>query len=249
MSNKKTKVVLALTTLAMSVALSACGHEHEWKEATCTTPKTCVTCEETEGEALGHEWEEANCTTAKRCSVCGETEGEALGHKWEEATCTTAKVCNTCGETEGEALGHEWKEATCTEPQTCLTCKITEGTKLEHDLNSTGKCKNCKKQVGIELTWSNYKDYFTFTGKFGDGKYSKDISILLKDPSKYEVGYGYYKATYKYYSPHSTGKVEKTETITEYFGKDGVEFTHVAPYYQYDIRVSEYDVVGYLLEK
>ncbi len=155
----------------------------------------------------------------------------------------------TCGETEGEALGHEWMEATCSAPQTCKNCKITEGTKLEHDLNSKGKCKNCKEQVGIELTWSNYKDYFIYTGEFGDGKRSKTVSIALKDPSKYEVGYGYYTATLKYYSPYSTGKVEKTETLTEYFDKDGVEFKHVAPCYQYDIRVSEYDVVGYLLKK
>ncbi len=30
MRNRKTKVVLAFTTLVMSMALSACGHEHEW---------------------------------------------------------------------------------------------------------------------------------------------------------------------------------------------------------------------------
>ncbi len=162
MSNKKTKVVLALTTLAMSVALSACGHEHEWEEATCTTPKTCVTCDETEGEALGHEWEEATCTIGKVCSTCGETKGEPLGHKWEEATCTTAKVCNTCGETEGEALGHEWKEATCTIPKTCTVCGETDGEVAEHDLNSSGKCRVCGEKIGFALNKSNYKTYLSF---------------------------------------------------------------------------------------
>ena len=163
MRNKKVKVVLALTTLAMSVALSACGHEHEWKEATCTTPKICVTCEKTEGEALGHEWEEATCTEPKTCVTCGETEGEALGHEWKEATCTEPKTCVTCGETEGEALGHVWSEATCIEPKTCATCGEIEGELAEHDLNDTGKCYVCGKQIGYALNSSNYKQYLNIT--------------------------------------------------------------------------------------
>lgn len=137
MRNKKVKVVLALTTLVTSVALSACGHEHEWKEATCTTPKTCVTCEKTEGEALGHEW--------------------------KEATCTEPKTCVTCGETEGEALGHVWSEATCIEPKTCATCGEIEGELAEHDLDDTGKCYVCGKQIGYALNSSNYKQYLNIT--------------------------------------------------------------------------------------
>lgn len=44
-------------------------HEHDWVAATCTEPKTCADCGETEGDALGHtpdEWEldEPNYTTA-----------------------------------------------------------------------------------------------------------------------------------------------------------------------------------------
>ena len=36
------------------------GHLHEWKEATCLEPKTCGSCGETEGTALGHGATEAN---------------------------------------------------------------------------------------------------------------------------------------------------------------------------------------------
>lgn len=180
MSNKKTKVVLALTTLAMSVALSACGHEHEWKEATCTTPKTCVTCEETEGEALGHEWEEATCTTGKVCSTCGETKGEALGHKWEEATCTTAKKCSVCGETEGDKLDHEWKEATCTTPKTCNMCSATEGEVLEHDLDSKGKCTLCKEQIGFALNSSNYKNYLSVKLSSEKGQHGYVVNCMVE---------------------------------------------------------------------
>ncbi len=56
-------------------------HKHDWVAATCTEPKTCADCGETEGEALGHtpgEWEldEPSYTTAtvwlrQKCTVCG----------------------------------------------------------------------------------------------------------------------------------------------------------------------------------
>lgn len=39
--------------------------EHNWSKATCTEPKTCSICNETEGESLGHSYVENKC---KRCS-------------------------------------------------------------------------------------------------------------------------------------------------------------------------------------
>ncbi len=62
----------------------------------------------TRAELYGHSWRKATCTAPKTCAVCGETEGEPLGHSWREATCTAPKTCTVCGETEGEPLGHEW---------------------------------------------------------------------------------------------------------------------------------------------
>lgn len=40
--------------------------EHEWIEATCTQPKTCARCGETEGEPLGHNFVDNVCT---RCGA------------------------------------------------------------------------------------------------------------------------------------------------------------------------------------
>ena len=57
---------------------------HIWKDATCTAPKTCYLCDQTEGDILGHKWWDANCTRAKHCSRCNETEGSALGHKYSD---------------------------------------------------------------------------------------------------------------------------------------------------------------------
>lgn len=100
------KTLLLLLAFLLVFLLAGCGHEHIWKDATCTEPKTC------EG--------------------CGATEGEPLGHKWKDATCTEPRICTRCGEAEGEPLGHEWKDATCTEPKTCLRCGATEGEPADH---------------------------------------------------------------------------------------------------------------------
>ena len=151
------RVLLVIALLLVTSMLSACAHSHTWTEATCTEPKTCSGCGETEGEALGHLWTEATCTEPKTCSRCGETEGEPLGHLPQGATCTEAAICSRCGETVGEplghdvpelsctdggvctrcgaeieALGHDWVEATCTKPKTCSRCGETEGKALGH---------------------------------------------------------------------------------------------------------------------
>lgn len=85
MSNKKTKVMLVFTTLMMAITLSACGHEHEWERATCTEPRECISCGETDGEPKGHDWIDATETSPRTCDRCGKTEGEVLGDAPGEA--------------------------------------------------------------------------------------------------------------------------------------------------------------------
>lgn len=34
-----------------------------------------------------HEWREADCTTPKTCAICGKTEGEPVGHRYVENVC------------------------------------------------------------------------------------------------------------------------------------------------------------------
>ena len=64
--------------------LSACVHKHTWIEATCTMPKTCTQCNETEGDVLEHTWIDANYQQAKTCSVCESTDGEPLQADFEK---------------------------------------------------------------------------------------------------------------------------------------------------------------------
>ena len=66
-----------LLLLVLSLVFGLCGcHQHTWEEATCTEPKTCSKCGETEGDPLGHSWVEATYHAPKTCSVCGEADGE-----------------------------------------------------------------------------------------------------------------------------------------------------------------------------
>ena len=63
-------------------------HQHDYKNATCTEPKTCKVCGATEGAALGHNFKDATCTDAKICKICGTKEGNALGHDYQNGVCT-----------------------------------------------------------------------------------------------------------------------------------------------------------------
>ena len=80
----KKKLISLLLIAAMALTLCACGHQHTWVEATCTEPKTCSDCGETEGAPLGHQFSEATYWEAPTCSVCGAVEGEPLKPAFEE---------------------------------------------------------------------------------------------------------------------------------------------------------------------
>lgn len=100
----KRKLSVFCLVLVCILVFTGCCFHREWYAASCTDPKTCVECGETEGEALGHTWTDATCTAPKTCSACRLTEGEALGHVWVEATTEAPKTCSTCSETEGERI-------------------------------------------------------------------------------------------------------------------------------------------------
>ncbi|MBQ4565327.1 MAG: hypothetical protein IJA48_03165 [Oscillospiraceae bacterium] len=84
---KQTLLILLALSLLL---LSGCSCDHRWREADCLSPKTCESCGETEGEALGHspgEWTETiditACTIEKeqlctRCGIQTGTETEVL---------------------------------------------------------------------------------------------------------------------------------------------------------------------------
>ena len=90
------RVSIVLLGILLCVLLAGCKCEHEWAEATCTEPKTCTKCKETEGEPLGPNWKAATCEEPETCTRCGEQQGELADHKWKEATCIVPKTCSVC---------------------------------------------------------------------------------------------------------------------------------------------------------
>ena len=137
-------------------------HEHRWTQATCTAPRTCTECGETQGEALGHNWLAATCTTPGTCETCGATKGKILEHRWLDATCTEPRICQECAATEGEALGHNWSDATCLDPSVCQSCGVTGDNALGHQwieatYQAPRTCSGCGLTQGEALTlpWNN----------------------------------------------------------------------------------------------
>ena len=65
--------------------LTGCGCNHEWNEATCTAPKTCNLCGETEGEVLAHhygDWVDLDVENEERtCTVCDFSEVQTVDRK------------------------------------------------------------------------------------------------------------------------------------------------------------------------
>lgn len=110
------------------VTIAALGHD--WKDATCTTPKTCDRCHTIEGEALGHNWAtEWSSNETKHwhdCSRCDAKNDEA-DHTPDraEATETDPIKCTVCDYVITPATGHvcashltkvEAKPADCINP-------------------------------------------------------------------------------------------------------------------------------------
>lgn len=154
------KITVLLFTVIIVLGLSGCCISHEFIQANCVSPATCVKCGETEGEALGHDWIDANCLDPKICVRCNIEQGSALGHRWVEANCSTPLTCSACGLTEGKAIedgtGHKWVDATCIEPKTCAYCKLTEGEALGHTwldatCTSPQTCSVCSETEGEAL--------------------------------------------------------------------------------------------------
>ena len=168
---RKAAVLSVIIAVSASLLLSGCFHTHEWAEATCTEPRRCTGCEETEGEPLGHDWQDATCTKPRTCKRCGETEGEPLGHDWQDATCTEPQTCARCGETEGKPLGHspadpvgeDVVDALCTEDGSyrevvyCSVCgeELSSEDKTLKALGHTtrnGFCERCGEEIHDKIS-------------------------------------------------------------------------------------------------
>lgn len=146
----------AKTSVASTVTeatLTQC--EHNYTQADCILPETCLLCGETRGEALGHDYADATCTKPETCLLCGETRGEALGHDYADATCTKPETCRRCGDTRGKKLGHIVNdEPTCTEPAHCECCGAAVKKALGHDFTDA----SCLRGSFCRRCWTGGED-------------------------------------------------------------------------------------------
>lgn len=189
----KQKFLCGVGSLIICLMLTGCCMSHEWKEATCSEPKTCTKCGETEGDALGHTWVEATCSVPKTCSVCGETEGETLEHTWIDATCTEPKHCSACEETEGNPLEHTLTEANYQQPATCEVCGETVGEPLQAEFEKYGLVCNAELDITYPYVIPCYDAGYTTNGKVTFSDYK-----VFESDETHEVldGYEWMTVTY-----------------------------------------------------
>ena len=194
MKKRLSVLILALVCL---LALTGCCFHSEWQAATCTTPKTCVECGETEGEALGHSWADATCTAPKTCAVCNLTEGQALGHTWVDATTEAPKTCTVCAATEGERiitdprfttaatkdLQGKWVGILAVPPELMGAVGLNVALEMEVtlELGNDGTMKMGYAIANLEAFIADLKDYMVtyMYDQFAESNYNKEQADAL----------------------------------------------------------------------
>lgn len=83
---------------AAVIAVVLCG-ALIWANATKLVSDTSEPTSAPGCETLGHSWQAATCTTPRTCTRCGETDGDALGHDWP--TMDELSYCSRCNEPNG----------------------------------------------------------------------------------------------------------------------------------------------------
>jgi len=176
---------------------------HQWREATCQAPKTCILCGETEGEAAEHKWQPATCTVAKKCSVCNKTEGEANGHRFIPSTCTEKKMCIVCNmSTSHNLYGHVFLDGVCAvcgaEDEILVTYNYLSGTEIKKATQNP----NGTYTLLTERLSTNNRTTFT-----------------LADGTEIEKEfYGWFDEEGNLYAPGITVSFEKSTKLYEAYG-------------------------------
>lgn len=162
---------------------SPCKSGHNFADATCTKPRTCKDCGETEGEALGHDYQPASCTQPSRCSRCLKSDGTALGHDWQEATYDAPETCSLCGTTRGTVKGYyeylsgDYKSTTASVAGTVSRPWVFDE-----------KVENCKEftlhyQI-VDIDYGKAYGKFSLYYKKSNGKWEKLGTFEVSDKSE-----------------------------------------------------------------
>ena len=99
----KKKLAILLAIIMVMSALAGCGGSSGGSYKSGTTKKYSgnqSTCQ--------HDWADATCTTPMTCKKCGLTKGNPNKHSYKAATCTEPEICRNCGAKNGQPLGHDY---------------------------------------------------------------------------------------------------------------------------------------------
>ena len=93
---------ISVMAFATEETAHALDHEHTHEGVPTCQGHWCDICGDFYGEPNldAHEFEDATCTTPKTCLECGEVHGEALGHDFVEVAAEEPAICGICGEPE-----------------------------------------------------------------------------------------------------------------------------------------------------
>lgn len=90
----KKRMICLIAFIVLSIFLGGCCLSHEWKEATCSAPKTCIKCDKTTGKTIPHtqgEWQITKKAVGSElglkqafCTVCGEVIAEETYERTKE---------------------------------------------------------------------------------------------------------------------------------------------------------------------
>ena len=173
---------------------------HDYADATCTTPKTCSVCGATDGEALDHAWtvtyewsnDNSTCTATR---VCGNDSTHNVSETVAAAVTTTDGTCIAEAKTTytadfeaawaedqtevvtGELGDHSWKS----EPDSSVPPVYDEETKKWSQGVYTYSCNNCPETVTIYADRADYSEYDALLKAYEDIVNDDEVWSSLTD--------------------------------------------------------------------
>lgn len=167
---------------------------------------TCSHCNESyteTEEATGHSWRKATCEEPKTCRTCGETDGVALGHKWtvNASKYSSRFKCETCYESEFPTVNFVTNLPISVqhtnldrESGTITVMGIREGSSL---FEAHSVVNNIPQTRIIEISFSKTDDfgnYASYSKDFYVNLYTETGSLLSSGEVTFFKSLSYYRA-------------------------------------------------------
>ncbi len=227
---KKITCFLCLLLLIVSVftMMSSCDNNgnaeeaciHSWTEATCTAPKTCSLCHETEGKALGHTFTDKNVIKEPTCFEAG----------------SKTVICSVCNYEKNETIS-----VTAHYPEKLQKHEAKAATHTENGNYEYYFCELCdKKFADIEAT-DVFAENEEIILAMGHGRIEQIPSVEPTCTESGNILYYYCSVCDKNYNGRSFDAKELTDiTVPPAGHKDAVLVAEVAATHTEDGNIQYY---------